>query len=88
MANSLFVQNVICSLFSLNVFSENTLAKQCYEKVGFVERKIAKNDCLTIPGVPDARGIPAGGGGRNTAVQQPEKAGWEMPCTMCTCNLM
>lgn len=24
----------------LNVFNENTLAKQCYEKVGFVERAI------------------------------------------------
>ena len=27
----------------LNVFSENTLAKQCYEKVGFVERNIDKD---------------------------------------------
>ena len=27
----------------LNVFNENTLAKQCYEKVGFVERKIDKD---------------------------------------------
>lgn len=27
----------------LNVFSENTLAKQCYEKAGFVERKIDKD---------------------------------------------
>lgn len=26
-----------------NVFSENTLAKQCYKKVGFVERTINKN---------------------------------------------
>ena len=27
----------------LNVFNENTAAKQCYEKTGFVERKIDKN---------------------------------------------
>lgn len=27
----------------LNVFNENTLAKQCYEKVGFVERNMDKN---------------------------------------------
>ena len=27
----------------LNVFSENVLAKQCYEKVSFVERKIDKD---------------------------------------------
>lgn len=27
----------------LNVFSENNLAKQCYEKVGFVERNVEKN---------------------------------------------
>ncbi len=27
----------------LNVFKENTLAKQCYEKVGFVERTVDKN---------------------------------------------
>ena len=27
----------------LNVFNENALAKQCYEKVGFVERKIDKD---------------------------------------------
>ena len=27
----------------LNVFDENTLAKQCYEKVGFVERNIDKD---------------------------------------------
>ena len=27
----------------LNVFHENTPAKQCYEKVGFVERNIDKN---------------------------------------------
>jgi RimJ/RimL family protein N-acetyltransferase len=27
----------------LNVFSENTLAKQCYEKVGFIERNIDKD---------------------------------------------
>lgn len=27
----------------LNVFNENTSAKQCYEKVGFVERKIDKD---------------------------------------------
>ena len=27
----------------LNVFNENTLAKHCYEKVGFVERNIAKD---------------------------------------------
>lgn len=27
----------------LNVFSENTLAKQCYEKVGFVERSMDKD---------------------------------------------
>ena len=27
----------------LNVFSENTAAKQCYEKVGFVGRKIDKD---------------------------------------------
>ena len=27
----------------LNVFSENVLAKQCYEKVGFVERNIDKD---------------------------------------------
>ena len=27
----------------LNVFDENTLAKQCYEKVGFVERNIDRN---------------------------------------------
>lgn len=27
----------------LNVFSENTLAKQCYEKVGFVERNVDKD---------------------------------------------
>ncbi|MDC7290483.1 GNAT family N-acetyltransferase [Blautia schinkii] len=27
----------------LNVFSENTLAKQCYEQVGFVERNIDKD---------------------------------------------
>lgn len=27
----------------LNVFNENTLAKQCYEKAGFVERNIAKD---------------------------------------------
>lgn len=27
----------------LNVFQENTAAKQCYEKVGFVERNIDKN---------------------------------------------
>lgn len=27
----------------LNVFSENALAKQCYEKVGFVERAIEKD---------------------------------------------
>ena len=27
----------------LNVFNENTLAKQCYEKVGFVERNIDKD---------------------------------------------
>lgn len=27
----------------LNVFSKNVLAKQCYEKVGFVERKIDKD---------------------------------------------
>lgn len=27
----------------LNVFSENALAKQCYEKVGFVERSIDKD---------------------------------------------
>lgn len=27
----------------LNVFNENILAKQCYEKVGFVERNIDKN---------------------------------------------
>lgn len=27
----------------LNVFSENTLAKHCYEKVGFVERNVDKD---------------------------------------------
>lgn len=27
----------------LNVFSENPLAKQCYEKIGFAERRIEKN---------------------------------------------
>ncbi len=27
----------------LNVFNENTLAKQCYEKVGFVERAVDKD---------------------------------------------
>ena len=27
----------------LNVFSENAPAKQCYEKVGFVERKLDKD---------------------------------------------
>ena len=27
----------------LNVFKENTLAKQCYEKVGFIERTIDKD---------------------------------------------
>lgn len=27
----------------LNVFNENTLAKQCYEKVGFVERNMDKD---------------------------------------------
>ena len=27
----------------LNVFDENALAKQCYEKVGFVERNMEKN---------------------------------------------
>lgn len=27
----------------LNVFNENTLAKRCYEKVGFVERNIEKD---------------------------------------------
>ncbi len=27
----------------LNVFNENTLAKQCYEKVGFIERNIDKD---------------------------------------------
>ena len=27
----------------LNVFNENTLAKQCYEKIDFVERKIDKD---------------------------------------------
>ena len=27
----------------LNVFDENTLAKQCYKRVGFVERNIDKN---------------------------------------------
>lgn len=27
----------------LNVFNENTLAKQCYEKAGFVERNIEKD---------------------------------------------
>ena len=27
----------------LNVFNENKVAKQCYEKVGFVERNIDKN---------------------------------------------
>lgn len=27
----------------LNVFSENIIAKQCYEKVGFVERNVDKN---------------------------------------------
>ena len=27
----------------LNVFNENIAAKQCYEKVGFVERTVDKN---------------------------------------------
>ena len=31
------------SAVQLNVFSENATAKQCYEKVGFVERKIDKD---------------------------------------------
>ena len=31
------------SAVQLNVFSENVLAKQCYESIGFVERKIEKD---------------------------------------------
>ena len=31
------------SAVQLNVFSENTVAKQCYESIGFVERKIEKD---------------------------------------------
>ena len=31
------------SAVQLNVFNENVLAKQCYESIGFVERKIEKD---------------------------------------------
>ena len=31
------------SAVQLNVFNENVLAKQCYESIGFVERKIDKD---------------------------------------------
>ena len=31
------------SAVQLNVFSENALAKRCYEKVGFVERRVERD---------------------------------------------
>ena len=36
-------QIIVAKAVQLNVFNENALAKQCYEKVGFVERNIDKD---------------------------------------------
>lgn len=33
-------------LVQVNVFNENTAAKRCYEKIGFVERSVEKDVCV------------------------------------------